>query len=505
MRPCADGLFAALEWALVRAASLAVPRAARDEWRREWDGELCHVREVYRPPSTARWLAWRFRIEFCVGAFSDARCMRRLSRRQKLHFPAAQGSPAGSPVACLLVLAAILSMSFAAARLLPGVRAERALAPAVIGHGLVLIQDAEDRHAGEPTIASFQVRSWRQSKQDSFDGFAFYYVAGEELSGAGAASGAPLWRIAHATPNLLTMLEAPVRLRKPASAADAALPALVLSESGFKRRMNADPRVVGRVVNIGGHAVRIAGVAPDGLWHLPGEADAWLLDPDAERARGVLGYAVAHLTPAGRSLMRTSRIGITAYRSRFGIDSYEGIALYRGSVAPWPFFLFATLLALFTLPVITPVERAELSLHAGCIGWLRLLMRPAFFAAKLALLWPIAYFVSLDVAYSSPLLSVAGQTYLQLATGFLICLFGLRGALADQHRRCPVCLRLVTHPAHVGLASNTFLGWNGTEMICTGGHTLLHIPSLPMSWFSTPRWLFREPVWKLLLGETAQK
>ena len=69
--------------------------------------------------------------------------------------------------------------------------------------------------------------------------------------------------------------------------------------------------------------------------------------------------------------------------------------------------------------------------------------------------------------------------FAQLVWCFTICLFGFRWALADQRQRCPVCLRRVTHPARVGLASRTFLGWNGTEMMCMGGHTLLHVPSLP--------------------------
>jgi hypothetical protein len=133
-----------------------------------------------------------------------------------------------------------------------------------------------------------------------------------------------------------------------------------------------------------------------------------------------------------------------------------------------------------------------MSLHTHGIGWLRRLLRPLFFVAKLALLWPIAYFASLDVAYGCPLMTVHAQTYLQLAVGFLVCLFGVRWALSDQHRRCPVCLRLVAHPARVGMASSNLLAWSGTEMICTGGHTLLHIPGLPMSWFSAPRWLLRE-------------
>jgi hypothetical protein len=77
-------------------------------------------------------------------------------------------------------------------------------------------------------------------------------------------------------------------------------------------------------------------------------------------------------------------------------------------------------------------------------------------------------------------------------------LFGLRWILLDQRNRCPVCLRRVTHPARVGLTGRTFLAWNGTELICTGGHTLLHVPAMPTSWFSTQRWLYLDSSWKSL-------
>lgn len=501
MKQRADNLFAVLEWVLVRSASLVVPCAARDEWRREWDGELCHVREVYCAPSTGRWRAWRHRIEFCAGAFTDARCMRQLSRRQKLHFPVAQGSP----VTCLLVLVAILIASYTAARLLPGVRAERALAPASIGSGLVLIQDAESPSIADPTIASFQYRAWRRGRQLYFDGFAFYYVASEPMTTGDAAYGTLPWRIAHTTPNLFALLGSQERMQLQMDASDASLPLLILSEAGWKRRLGADPHAIGRVMRVGGRDVRVAGVAPDGSWALPGHADAWLLDTQAESARGVLGYAIGHLTPDGRTMMRARRISITAYKSAFSTDDLLGVALNCGNSDPWHVFLFASLIALLTLPATTPIELSELNLHAHRVSWTRRWMRSAFFAGKIVLMCLSAYFISMDLAYGYSLFTITTQTYIQLASTFLICLFGLRWALRDQRRRCPVCLRLVTHPARVGLASNNFFAWSGTELICIGGHTLLHIPGMATSWFATPRWLIRDPEWELLLGETAQK
>ena len=42
--------------------------------------------------------------------------------------------------------------------------------------------------------------------------------------------------------------------------------------------------IAGRVIHIGNRTARIAGVMPYGMWRLPGEPDAWLLEPDSQLA-----------------------------------------------------------------------------------------------------------------------------------------------------------------------------------------------------------------------------
>ena len=55
-----------------------------------------------------------------------------------------------------------------------------------------------------------------------------------------------------------------------------------------------------------------------------------------------------------------------------------------------------------------------------------------------------------------------------------------------------------SHESPAPVASRTFLAWNGTELMCTAGHTLLHVPGLPTSWFSTQRWLYLDTSWEFL-------
>jgi hypothetical protein len=117
-----------------------------------------------------------------------------------------------------------------------------------------------------------------------------------------------------------------------------------------------------------------------------------------------------------------------------------------------------------------------------------------FLTVKFGLLVPTLCFGALDLAYAFPIAPTSSQ-YIQLSVSFLFGLFAFRWILRDQRRRCPVCLSTLTNPARVGEPSRNFLGWNGTELICAGGHGLLHVPELPTSWFGTQRWLYLDSSW----------
>lgn len=67
--------------------------------------------------------------------------------------------------------------------------------------------------------------------------------------------------------------------------------------------------------------------------------------------------------------------------------------------------------------------------------------------------------------------------------------------LADQHGRCPVCLRRLVRPVTIGSASHTLLDWYGTELLCARGHGLLYEPEIPTSANSVRRWQSLDPSW----------
>jgi hypothetical protein len=363
--------------------------------------------------------------------------------------------------------------------------------------GTILIQDEAVKNSSVPSMAIDQVRNWQRSRQRYADAFAFYRVARETVE---LGPDPDTWRIAHASSNLFTVAGWSLRYPVPPVGTTNDLPRLVLSPRIWRQQFAADPYVVGTVLRIGSRPARVVGIAPADAWRLPGNADAWFLEPDSAMGRNGLGYVIAHLTRSGRSAMWGGLVHITSYDSRKSEHDFLGRSFEEHAPGPTNIYWFGILLALLALPAIATVSLAEYSFASHKPSRIRRAVRLGFLGLKVvAILW-IAYFSSIDLAYwHFPVLSPSG-TYIQLAASFAIGLFGLRWALLDQRQRCPVCLRRVTHPANVGLVSRMFLAWSGTELICEGGHTLLHVPGLPTSWFSTQRWMLLDSSWDFLFA-----
>jgi hypothetical protein len=398
----------------------------------------------------------------------------------------------------MVFLVAVVVVSYAFALLRPGVRAELLSSRYRIPPNLTMIQNA--RYTGDlvPTISAEQVRVWRGRKQKIFDGFAFYQLTRESLSDSSQA----VVRIARASPNLFELLALPLRFASTDTEVHGDLPRLILSDAVWRKEFGEDPHVAGRVVRVGNSEAVVAGVIYAGSWRLPGTADAWLLQPDIEAVSKGTGFVVAHLTPSAAQERWSERWRLTAPTPDGVPDDFLCTSLVGRTREPWDLSLFAVILAFLSLPATTSLPLGEYRLSSRKLSWTTRIRRWSFLGGKIALLLPIVYLVSLDLAYLRTGLDPLSSDYIQLVSAFSICLFGLRWTLRDQRQRCPVCLGQLTHPARVGQPSRNFLAWNGTELICVGGHGLLHVPEIPTSWFSTQRWMYLDPSWEILFPES---
>jgi hypothetical protein len=478
--------------ALLRCASLLVPQRARADWWREWRAEVWHVRSVCIQEQGSSWSAEQKVTAFCLGAFQDALCMR--GESTTIHVPLA--TTRGSARRCLFWLAGAAVLSFGVALLLPAVRGELKPLSYKDARHLVLLQDAGSRVESLPTITAGQFGVWTKRRQNTFDEFAFYRIGRETLHDTRGTTGLA---VAYGTPNVLSLLGLPLRFAAGVEE-HAGLPRMILSDEVWRGQFGGDQHIAGQVVHLALRDVVVAGVMPAGGWRLPGRIDAWLLMPAERFAPKDLGFAFAHLNVATEGHRHNDRWHLSVPYADGSAHDLLCISLADLTDQPWNTFLLGLFLACLSLPATTSIPLGEYRVATDGVSWVLRLRRWAFLLGKVALLLPSVYFISLDLAHLVLVLNPVTAENLQLASCFLTGLFGLRWILRDQRQRCPMCLGKLTHPARVGEPSRNFLAWNGTELICVGGHGLLHIPELSTSWFSTQRWLYLDPSWEGLFS-----
>ena len=161
--------------------------------------------------------------------------------------------------------------------------------------------------------------------------------------------------------------------------------------------------------------------------------------------------------------------------------SLSGFVPVPGTLGPFRVFLTMIGYSCLIMPATTRFSLGEYPEKGSSRK------RWAFLACKLLLVLASVYFAGAALTH----VPRGGTGVIVVLTS---CILALRWTLADQRRRCPVCLGLLSHPVHVGQASRIFLGWDGTEFLCRKGHGLLHVPETPTSWYGTQRWLSLDPV-----------
>jgi hypothetical protein len=366
--------------------------------------------------------------------------------------------------------------------------------------GLVMIASGGYAGTQVPTIPLQDYRSWKASTRHLFSGIAFYqpirkrvHIAmhrGTELS------------IGRASDNIFQLLNVSASPRGGQGSGHYAA-RLFLSQAAWRERFGSDAGVIGNYTDVGGQRVLIAGVVAQDSSQLPGQVDAWLLEDPRQLdmlPRNAKGFVVAHMRTSGQRHM-DGWGSMNVPSEDGGSERFDCISLAQRSRLPFSIFLFTLIVAVITLPATTALPLGEYPRLSGRLPWAVSGRRWLFLLSKVSLVVPLVCLISVDFAYGIPSLSSTSTQYVQLGLSYFGFLFAFRWILEDQRKRCPVCLRVLSNPARVGEASRNFLAWNGTELICAGGHGLLHIPELPTSWFSTQRWLSLDASWGSLFSD----
>ncbi len=342
-----------------------------------------------------------------------------------------------SPWRCLLFLASLTALSLFFALRISLVRE-------------MLFSPMPD---GLSTISGISPEDYRHLPIDR-SGVAFY---GTAHSDSGELP------VALASSNLFDLMRLPL-----VSTEDAPL---ILSQSAWRGYFHSDPHIAGRRLTVAGRRAQVAGVIPDEIWELPGRAAAWLIVDEASLDAEPVGYVVARVDASARRIGRFRCVPL----------------MPRGLWA----YLLMILISAAIVPAVISVHLGDYPASRHASGTIRL-RRWIFLAVKLALILPLVLLGSLDVF---SLIAIGIQPHAMIV-GTVI---GLRWALMDQRRRCPICLRILSNPTSIGEPSRTLLEWYGTELICGRGHGLLHVPELHNS-YSEQRWLHLDASWSSLFA-----
>jgi hypothetical protein len=486
--------------AILQAAAWIVPVHQRMDWVAEWRAELWHVCNG----RDRRWSHGEQQATaFCLGAFKDAFWVRRnLVNGDDPNRMLSSMFQFDSPTRCVLFLAGLAGASMILACCLPGVRKAILPSPYPDPQTLVLISPGGHISEPSPAIPLADYRSWRSNTQRLFTGIAFYQPALKRVD-IGRHRKAEM-SVAVASDNLFEVLQVSDELSISNPTNQEHLEKLILSRGAWQKYFRGDPRIVGRTLLVAGQRAIVAGVIADGSWRLPDQMDAWLLE-DAhsltELPAYAKGYVVADVRASDFPPPQNGQWQMSVPGPHGSSVNYDCVSLAERGKQPMFCFLFALVLACATLPATTSLPLGEYSESRNHQNAGTKTRRWGFLAAKIALLLVIVAFVSIDLAHLTRSINSLWAEYIQLGTSLCAFHVAFRWALHDQRKRCPECLRLLTNPAYVGQSSRNFLAWNGTELICVGGHGLLHIPDMPTSWFSTQRWLYLDPSWSSLFSD----
>jgi hypothetical protein len=487
------GLPDRLAMLVLSLAGAMVPSAERREWIAEWSGELWQVQRA----GTGAGPGQADAMEFALGAVRDAFLIGWSRSAEQARRTFVRGSAAR----CLAFLGALAVAGGLACLVLPGSRAMLRPLPYQQAGDLVLISRFNAIDKETPSIRLSEYREWTANTADLYSQIAFYAPEATTLRMRHRRP-APLV-VAVASANLLDVLQLKHSgpAWKPAGAADG--PLVVLTQSAWARWYRSDPGVVGSRADLRGQQATVAGVLPAGAWRLPAHADAVLLEDARASDRlpaTTKGFVVARIRSSAFPPPRDGLRSMVETRDDV-FYHYACMSLAAIHSEPVQALALCVVLALLALPVIAVLSVGDYPIAQEALQGRLVVRRCLFVAAKFLLVAAAVAAWSSAIAYGPGGHDLDSAISHEVSVALVPLLFGFRWVLQDQRRRCPVCMRRLSHPARVGQISWSFLGWYGIEMICARGHGVLHIAELPTSWFGTQRWLGLDPSWRALFED----
>ncbi len=481
---------------LLRTASLLVPAAQRAEWYKEWHAEVWHWLHFLSESGRLNQQTTLDLLRHCWGAFPDA-AWHRFNQKKVLRawyeVPRSARFCLGMCLSLLLVvvlltgLAPTIRSSF---RPLPFRQADRLACLSLHGSfsqlsEYSLFHDAANWSQWARSTEMVAAYSWRPVALILPDDVV------RDIS-------------ARVSPNFFQLLGNGAALGRVFAPGDETSCAgcVVITHRLWQSQFHSDREIIGKTISLDGRPATVLGVLPENfvfifpevsIWMLPGEG-ASATNP-AHRAGAVLRMGQHVSLPQTAEEFR--RFARNAGYPEPQMDTFVSRA--RQGTRLYLFFCALSLLGAIALGSSrlggAKTRKLTLSLHDSFHWW-------GFFLLKTVLLLALCFVASLEfpsrvsIILSGSVHPLAGpfSTWLFL----VMAMIALSWSLYDQGRRCRLCLKRLGHAASVGTPSYLLLEWWGTELVCSDGHGLLHVPEMRSSWQEFDQWVSLDESWKPL-------
>ena len=500
---------------LLRLASLLVPRSRRKEWYQEWYGEVWHWSHFLVESGRLSAGSKLELIRHVGGAFPDAAWHR---FNQEKVYRAAREIPRSARF-CLGSISLLLVLTVLITGLAPTIR--RGFTPLPYYQpDRVAVLSFPDHYAYYPDSGLFElVPRWSRESKTTSAMAAYSLRVSLVLTDEDRAAIRSGWvsldgfrmHSARVSPNFFEMLgvkAAMGRLFRPGDQTECS-DCLVLTDKAWTERFHRDPTIVGRKLLFSGTKSTVIGVLPSNFSFLTPETSVWALPPDADDISDIGDHigAVLRLTPGVSAAQAEQELGSRSWAALDHDTPKVAMMVSRGRQAATVYLLFAVLAFVGGLAfaasrlTITRPQRIKLSARGVTRWW-------AFLLAKMLLLLATSFVFALEICgrvsimFTGSIQPLVGPSSAWL---FLVSAMAtLSWCLYDQTRRCRVCLKRLGNEASVGAASYLLLDWWGTELVCSDGHGLLHVPEMQSSWLEVEQWVNLDESWKPLFeGEKA--
>jgi hypothetical protein len=484
---------------LLRAASLLVPKQQRASWYGEWHGEVWHWLHFLAESGT---LNQQTRLELarhCWAAFPDA-LWRRFDRKKTLRMFYDRSRTARF---CLSVIACGFVFLVLATGFVPTIRSQFKPLPFAQPERLAYFSmQGYFSNFNEETLFRDTARWAERSKTvAAAASYSWYPVT------LAAPKGVVNDFSAHVSTNFFQVLGNQAALGRVFGSGDETTcpHCVVITDRLWKSRFASDRNIVGKTLSMDGKEFTVIGVLPRSFVFTFPEVSLWM-PPHwdvttknlTERTGAVLRLdQQATLAQAGKEFRKFAQDGGYGHSQleSFKARAHQGTKLYL-------FFCALSLLGGIALGSrrLAGAQTRKLKLSRGdSLRWW------GFFILKTVLLLVICFVAALEITGKismmltgslDPLVGPA-STWLFLVTAMI----ALTWSLHDQGRRCRFCLNRMGHEASVGRASYLLLDWWGTELVCSDGHGLLHVPEMKSSWQEFDQWVSLDESWKPLFKD----